>query len=90
MPGVCQFAIDVAVVSLLAGSGSNADLARLIFRNVIGVEASAETVDVLTGYMDGRIASFSQADFVAAVAGLELNEQHIGLVGLQATGIEFD
>lgn len=89
MSSLSQLALDVGLVNQLAGSSSNTDLARLVFRNVVGGEADSATVDMLVGYMDGRSASFSQAEFLATVAGLELNQQHIGLIGLQQTGIEF-
>jgi hypothetical protein len=36
---------------------------------------------ILIGYVDGRSASYSQADFMVTVAELELNQAHIGLVG---------
>jgi len=39
--------------------------------------------------MDGRSASFSQAEFLATIAGLDLNQQHINLIGLQQTGVEY-
>lgn len=86
---VCQLALDVALVNSIAGSNTNAALAAMAFRNVIGVEADAGVVDMLVSYMDGRSASYSQADFMAVVAGLEVNQAHIGLVGLQQTGIEY-
>jgi hypothetical protein len=40
---------------------------------VIGTEADAATVDMLVGFMEGRHASYSQAEFMAAVADLEQN-----------------
>ncbi len=86
---VCQLALDVGLVSSIAGSSTDADLAAMAYRNVIGAEADAATVDALVGYMDGRFASFSQADFMTAIAGLEFNQTHINLVGLQQTGIEY-
>lgn len=86
---LCQTAIDGGLVRQLAGSDSHADLARLAYRNVTGSEADATTVDALVGYLDGRYASFSQAQFLAAVAGLELNQQHIDLAGLQRTGVDY-
>jgi hypothetical protein len=86
---VFQLAIDVHLVSQLAGSGSNADLARLAFRNVVGSEANAATLDILLSFMDGRNASYSQSDFLTVVAGMEVNRTHIGLIGWQQTGIEY-
>lgn len=86
---VCQLALDIGLVSMIAGGSSNAALAAMAYRNVVGEEATATTVDALAGYMDGRSASFTQAGFMAAVAALEANQTHIGLVGLQQTGIEY-
>jgi serralysin len=87
---VCQFALDIGLVTSIAGTNTNAALAAMVFRNVIGSEADAATVDLLVGYMDGRSASFSQADFMTFIAGLDQNLVHIGLVGLQQTGLEFN
>lgn len=89
MLDICQLAVGAGLTKALAGSGSNTALAQLVFRNVIGKEATAPEVDALVSYMDGRSANMSQADFLAAIAGLELNQQHIGLVGLQTTGVEY-
>lgn len=89
MYDVCQLALDIGLVKSAAGSSTNAALAALVFRNVIGSEADAVTVDELVGYMDGRYASYSQAEFMAAVACLAVNQAHVGLVGLQQTGVEY-
>ena len=86
---VCQLALDVGLVNSIAGSNTNEALAAMAFRNLIGSEADANTIQELVGYIDGRYASYSQADFMTVVAGLELNQTHIGLVGLQQTGVEY-
>lgn len=86
---LCQTAFDGGLVRQLAGSDSPADLARLAYRNVTGSEAGAAEVDALVGYMDGRYAGLSQTQFLAAVAGLELNRLHIDLAGLQRTGVDY-
>jgi subtilisin-like proprotein convertase family protein len=86
---VSQLALDVGLVRSIAGSDSNIALASMAFRNLIGTEADVATLDMLVGYMDGRSASYSQADFMAVIAGLDLNQMHIGLVGLQQVGIEY-
>jgi methionine-rich copper-binding protein CopC len=86
---ICQFALDIGLVESIAGAKTNAALAAMAFRNVIGAEADASMINALVGYMDGRFASYTQADFMTVIAGLELNNAHIGLVGLQQTGIEF-
>jgi Ca2+-binding RTX toxin-like protein len=89
MKQICQLAIDVGLVTALAGKNTDAALAALAYKNLIGSEASAAVVDMLVGYMDGRSAKYTQTEFMAVVAGLELNQTHIGLVGLQQTGIEY-
>jgi hypothetical protein len=89
MTALCQLALDAGLVRQFAGSDSQADLARLMFRNVIGSEADAATVDALVACMDGRTDDMSRAEFMAAVAGLEVNQAHVNLVGLKATGIEY-
>ena len=86
---VCQLLLDAGIVALIAGSSSDTALVGAMYRNVIGSEATADTVGLLVGYLDGRIASFSQAEFMTLVAGLEINQDHIGLAGLQQTGIEY-
>ena len=86
---LCHLAVDSGVVSLLAGGSADADVARMAYRNVLGAEPDAAMVDLLTSYMDGRAASYSQADFLTIVAGLEINLAHIDLVGLQQTGLAY-
>ncbi len=89
MKDVSQLAIEVGLTSGLAGSNSNFDLARLMYRNVVGSEASTDSATALAAYMQGNGGSMSQADFMTAVAELALNQQHINLVGLQSAGIEY-
>lgn len=89
MHDVSQLAIDVGLIRNLAGSNSNIDLAKLVFRNVIGSEASLENAQALAANIQGSGGSMTQADFISTVAQLALNQQHINLVGLQTTGVEY-
>jgi alpha-tubulin suppressor-like RCC1 family protein len=89
LQGVFQLAIDIGLVNDIAGSSSDAALAQMAFRNVIGAEADAGMTDLLVSFMDGRNAHFSHADFLTVIAGMEINQVHIDLIGLQQTGIEF-
>ena len=86
---VCDLALDCGLVRSLAGSDSNEDLARLVYQNVVGSAPDVAAVDTLVSFMDGRTASYSQAAFLSEVAGLDLNQAHIGLVGLAEAGVEF-
>ena len=83
-----QLAIDVGVVSALAGSSSNQALAELVTKNVWD-QSNPLISAMLTGYMDGPFANYTQAQFLAAVASLEVNQQHVNLVGLSETGMEY-
>jgi len=89
LQGLFQLALDLGLVSQIAGAGTNTAVAQMAFRNVIGAQPDAMTTDRLLSFMDGRVASFSQAEFLTAIASLEVNQDHIGLVGLQQTGIEY-
>lgn len=86
---ISQLAIDVGLTETLAGSRSNDDLAKLLFRNVVGGEASDDMANNLAANIQGSGGTLSQAEFIAAVSLLELNQQHIGLIGLQHTGLEY-
>jgi len=86
---VCQLALDVGLVASMAGSDSDAALAAMAYHHVMGSTADAATVADLVGYMDGRYAHYSQAEFMAVAAALEVNQAHIDLVGLQHTGVVF-
>ena len=89
MQQVCQLAIDVGLVTAIAGANTNQALAAMAYKNLLGVQAGADVIDMLVGYMDGRSAKYTQTEFMTVVAGLELNQTHIGLVGLQQTGVEY-
>jgi uncharacterized protein YkwD len=87
---VCQIALDIGLVESIAGARSNAAIAAMAYRNVVGFEPDATAIDMLVAYMDGRSARYSQAAFMAIVAALEANQARIGLARLQQTGVEFE
>lgn len=84
-----QLAVDIHLIDDLAGSSSNLDLARLVYRNVIGSEAPSDVAQALAGYLQGSGGAMSKADFLTLIAETELNQVHVNLVGLAQTGIEF-
>lgn len=87
--GMAQALVNAGIVGLLAGSSMPADVARLALRNVLRVEPPAATVDALAAFMDGRTASYTPAQFIGIIAGLELNQTAINLTGLQQSGLAF-
>lgn len=86
---ISQLAIDSGLTRNLAGSSSNQDLVKLAFKNVTGSEASNEMASALAANLQGSGGSLSQAEFIATVAMLDINQQHVGLVGLQTSGVEY-
>lgn len=86
---VMHLALTADLAGLLPGAASNADLAAMAYQNLVGAPADPAMVDTLLSYMDGRNAHYSQADFLTALAGLDINQAHIGLAGLQQTGVEY-
>ena len=88
LTSLSKLAIDVGLISNLAGGSSNEALAGLVTANLLG-EANAIVEGMLLGYMNGTIASYSQAQFLGAVAALEVNQQRVDLTGLAETGMEY-
>lgn len=86
--GICQWVTDNGILASLAGSTRPADVARLAVRNVLHTQ-DAGLVDLALSFMDGRKTVLTPAQFLGAVAVLDLTQQAIGLVGLQQTGLEF-
>lgn len=89
MVEVCQQAVDIGLIDQLAGSSSDLDLARLVYRNVVGSEAEDATAQALAGLLETSGGTYNRAKFLATVATLEINQTHIDLVGLQQTGVEY-
>lgn len=80
--------LAASIVSLdafiqLEGSNSNIDFVKFIYKNVIGMAATAEQVKPFVALLDNGM---TQGDFLATVADLHLN---VDLVGLAKTGLEY-
>jgi Ca2+-binding RTX toxin-like protein len=80
-----QIIVDNGITASLAGGPGNAKFVNLIYNNVVGVAPDAATLGLLTGLLDS--GQYNQASFLAAVAELPLNQDHIGLIGLATTGL---
>lgn len=79
--------VNSGIMAGLAGGSSNAALVTLVVKNVLDVTPSAAVVAELSSLLDNN--TFTQGSFLAAVAGLEINQEHIKLVGLQESGLLF-
>ena len=82
-----QLLVDAGLMATLAGSPSNLALARLLYTNVIGGTPSTAVASALASFMD--LGFYTQAEFIAAVAELPLNQSHVNLTGLAATGLAY-
>lgn len=78
-------AIQTTLFQQLAGSNSNTDFVRLIFRNVVGVDPNQSQLDTFVGLLDSNTVSKAQMAVVAS--DTSLNAVH--LVGVMDSGIEF-
>lgn len=87
LAGLSALAIDSGLVASLAGGSDNASLARLLWRNVAGSEATAENVALLTGLITS--GAYTQTTLLTAVAELSLNKINVNLVGLAETGLGY-
>lgn len=89
LKSVAQHALDAGWVTQFAGSTSNNDVAKMAFKNIFGAEPNESQLDWALSYMDGRTASYTQAEFIATAAQIDENNDIINLVGLQQSGVEF-
>jgi serralysin len=77
--------VDNRITETLAGGVGNDKFVKLIYTNVVGAAPDAATLASLTQLLDS--GQYTQASFLAAAAELQLNQDHIGLVGLASTGL---
>lgn len=85
MPG-SQLA-SLALQAVLGGSATNAQVVSLVYTNLFHAAPDVTTWKTLTALLDS--GGYSRADLVEFAAGLQVNADNIGLVGLAAGGLEF-
>ena len=79
--------VGAGIVAQLAGGADNKHFVDWIYLNVADALPDAVTEATLISYITS--GQFTQATFLATVAGFQLNQDHIGLVGLQDNGMEY-
>ena len=82
-----QVLVNTGIIASFAGGSDNASFVNLLYRNLLDVAPSADTAAQLSSLIDNNV--YTQASMLAAAAELQLNQDHIKLVGLQATGLYF-
>ena len=82
-----QLALATPLFAQLAGSASNADFVRYVYTNVVGSAPSTADLNGLLGLISN--GSYTTVSLAMLACELDLNKQHIDLVGLSNSGIEF-
>lgn len=80
-------ALGTAEFAQLAGSRSNTDFVKQVYRNVVSVEADAAALSLFVGMLDRGEAT--QLSLAQMACDLDLTAQQINLVGLAADGLPF-
>lgn len=80
-------AIGTSIFEGLAGSRSNTDFVKLVYKNVIGAEAGPAELANFVGLLDS--GAFTQASLGVLACQVSFNTGSVELVGLAATGLEF-
>ncbi|NRF69849.1 S8 family serine peptidase [Aquincola sp. S2] len=71
----------------LAGSRSNTDFVRLVYRNVVGIEAPAAELALYVGLLDS--GAYSQAELAALACRADINTNSVELTGLADSGLAY-
>lgn len=79
--------VNSGIIASFAGGSDNASFVNLLYRNLLDATPSAETIAPLVALLDSN--TYTQASMLAAAAELQLNQDHIQLVGLQTSGLYF-
>lgn len=85
-PQVAELVLGSSAFRQLAGSRSNTDVVTQLYRSVVGVAPPAADLDTFVGLLENGM---TQADLLVRAANTDLNAQHINLVGLASTGVEY-
>ncbi|MFH1021645.1 MAG: M10 family metallopeptidase [Pseudomonadota bacterium] len=86
MQQVAELALNTELFLQLAGSRNNEAVVTQLYRSVLDVTPPSEQLDYFAGLLT---AGMSQADLLVLAAENDINIQHIDLVGLIQSGIEF-
>jgi hypothetical protein len=80
-------AVATPLFEQLAGSRSNTDFVRLVYRQVVGQEADAASLATYVGMLDG--GTISQDALALLAVQSPLNVGSAELVGIASTGLEY-
>ncbi len=80
-------AIGIPNFAQQAGSRSNADFVRTVYRNVVGVTPDAGTLAYFVGLLDS--GAYTQVSLGVLAATVDINAQSAEIVGVIQSGIDF-
>jgi len=86
---VSQMIIDFEPFQSLVGSKENAALINIIFKNVLGRNATSEETGYYKGLLVGDGGAMTQAQLLVLAAENSLNEASININSLLQTGVEY-
>lgn len=84
---LAALAVGTDIFAQLAGSRSNTDFVKLVFRNVVGTEADAQSLAYFVGQLDRH--ELTQGAMALMAAETDLCAQQIDLVGLADAGLPY-
>ena len=79
--------VDAGIVAQLAGGADNKHFVDWMALNLVDALPDASTEAVLIEFITS--GQFTQATFLATLAAHQINQDHIGLTGLQQNGMEY-
>ncbi len=87
---VSALALGTPAFVALAGGSDNVSFVNAVYQNVVGAPPGSDAERALyVNMLQGSGGNLSQADLLAIAANTPVNESHIGLVGLQQTGVVY-
>lgn len=79
--------VNSGIIASFAGGSDNTSFVNLVYRNLFDALPSTAVAAELASLLDNN--TYTQASMLAAIAGLQANQDHIQLVGLQTSGLYF-
>jgi hypothetical protein len=86
MSSISDLLVSAGITAQLSGGADNMHFVDWICTNILGAPPTAAVASACLDFLNQGV---TQGQFLAAAAVLDPNQQHIGLVGLQQTGIEY-
>lgn len=87
LSNAADFLVSSGITEQLAGGADNTDFIAWLAGNFADAAPSSELLAACVSMLDQ--GTFTQAGFLGTLAATDFNQQHINLVGLQQTGMEY-